>query len=171
VAVATGPGSFTGLRIGVTTAKAFAYACGCQAIGVDTMSAVAEQVPAAFARFSVVVDAQRGELFVADFERTAEGELRGRESTRVVDAARWLGELEPGRVVSGPGLAKWAARAKPDTVLVEAALWSPVAATIGRIGARDFAGGRRASVFELVPEYVRRTAAEEQWEKKAGEGG
>jgi tRNA threonylcarbamoyladenosine biosynthesis protein TsaB len=171
VAVATGPGSFTGLRIGVTTAKTFAYACGCPAIGVDTMSAIAQRVPAQFARFSVVVDAQRGELFVADFERTAEGELRGRESTRLVDAVQWLGELEPGRVVSGPGLAKWASRAKSDTVLVEAALWSPTAATVALIGARDFAGGRRSSAFELVPEYVRRTAAEEQWEKKAGEGG
>src|SRR4051812_32591466 len=37
VAVASGPGSFTGLRIGITTAKAFAYAVGCQVVGVNSL--------------------------------------------------------------------------------------------------------------------------------------
>ena len=66
VAVATGPGSFTGLRIGVTTAKVFAYAAGCQVIGVSTMSAIASRVPQHVTYFSVILDAHRNELFVAD---------------------------------------------------------------------------------------------------------
>ncbi|MEX0978795.1 MAG: tRNA (adenosine(37)-N6)-threonylcarbamoyltransferase complex dimerization subunit type 1 TsaB, partial [Pirellulales bacterium] len=69
VAVASGPGSFTGLRIGVTTAKVFAYATNCQVIGVGTMIAIASRVPAEVSHFSVLLDARRGELFVADFFR------------------------------------------------------------------------------------------------------
>src|SRR5262245_50788842 len=47
VAVAVGPGSFTGLRIGVTTAKAFAYAVGAQVIGINTLAVLAHQSPPA----------------------------------------------------------------------------------------------------------------------------
>jgi tRNA threonylcarbamoyl adenosine modification protein YeaZ len=97
VAVATGPGSFTGLRIGVATAKVLAYAVGCPILDVDTMSAIAWRVPRDVERFSVVVDAQRGELFVADFERTADGRLSGGDTTRIVDAAQWIAALEGGR--------------------------------------------------------------------------
>lgn len=169
VAVATGPGSFTGLRIGVTTAKAFAYAAGCQVLGVDTMSAVAWRVPGDVERFSVVVDAQRGELFVADFTRAADGGALGHDTTRVVKAETWIAALEPGRIVTGPALAKWASRLKGDTVPLDAELWAPTASAVGHIAAHDFAAGRRASPFELVPQYVRRAAAEEKRLEKTGE--
>ena len=45
MAVAVGPGSFTGLRIGVTTAKTLAYAVGAEVIGVNTLAVIAEQAP------------------------------------------------------------------------------------------------------------------------------
>ena len=48
VAVTIGPGSFTGLRIGVTTAKTFAYAVKCQAMGIDTLEGVAPRVGYSF---------------------------------------------------------------------------------------------------------------------------
>ncbi len=46
VAVTTGPGSFTGLRVGLTTAKSFAYAVGAQVLGINTLEVLAEQAPA-----------------------------------------------------------------------------------------------------------------------------
>src|SRR5690606_1576544 len=90
VAVATGPGSFTGLRIGVATAKTFAYAVGCQVKGVGTMPVLAAQVPQKHRRFSVVIDAQRDELFAADFERDAAGAVIRQSEPRIVKAADWL---------------------------------------------------------------------------------
>jgi tRNA threonylcarbamoyladenosine biosynthesis protein TsaB len=170
VAAATGPGSFTGLRIGVTTVKVFAFASGCQVLGVDTMSAIAWRVPGEIERFSVVVDAQRGELFVADFVRGADGGLAGAETTRVVDALGWLAELPPGSIVSGPGLAPWSSRLKGDTVPLDATLWNPTAAAVGHVAVRDFAAGRRTSAFELVPRYVRRAAAEEKRSQSTSQG-
>jgi tRNA threonylcarbamoyladenosine biosynthesis protein TsaB len=167
VAVANGPGSFTGLRIGVTTAKAFAYAVGCEVLGVDTMAAIAWRVGRKADAFSVIVDAQRGELFVADFTRSADGLPVVQGPTRVVDAKSWIDALAPGRIVTGPGLARWSARLKPDTVMLDKALWNPTAASVGQVALRDYGAGRRETVFDLVPQYLRRTAAEEQWEKKA----
>src|SRR5687768_12135976 len=45
VAVTIGPGSFTGLRVGVTAAKTLAYAVGCEVMGVDTLEVIAAQAP------------------------------------------------------------------------------------------------------------------------------
>jgi len=167
VAVASGPGSFTGLRIGVTTAKVFAYAVGCPAVGVNTLAAIAAQVPEEVCRVSAILDAQRGELFVADFVRATSGELRGEETTRVVEAERWLAELAPGTVVTGPGLARWKSRVvERGGVPLEEALWRPVASAVGRVGVGAFAAGKSTNVLALAPQYFRRTAAEEQWERK-----
>jgi tRNA threonylcarbamoyladenosine biosynthesis protein TsaB len=181
VAVATGPGSFTGLRIGVTTAKCFAYAAGCQVIGVHTLLAVASRVLRDVPRFTVVLDAQRGELFVADFSRGEVDKLSGHEATRIVRVQDWLATLVPNMVVTGPGLAKIGARspdeirgalpdnALPDNVvMLDPATTAPTAAAVGRLGYQLFAAGQRDSVFDLVPRYFRRTAAEEQWDRKQG---
>ena len=59
IAVATGPGSFTGLRIGVTTAKVLAYAVGADVIGVDALEVVATQTPDDIEHVHVVVGAER----------------------------------------------------------------------------------------------------------------
>lgn len=165
VAVTTGPGSFTGLRIGVTTAKVFAYAMDCPLIGVNTMRAIASRVGEDVPRFSVVVDAQRSELFVADFSWDG-GQLAGEETTRLVEAERWMAELSPHSVVSGPGLARWSKGLDQRVKLVDAALWAPAASAVGRVGWQAFVAGQRAGVLDLVPQYFRRTAAEEQWDRK-----
>src|SRR5438876_1121982 len=67
VAVAVGPGSFTGLRIGVTTAKVFAYLTRAEVVGVNTLEVIAAQAPADIGRLSVVLGAERQQLFASDF--------------------------------------------------------------------------------------------------------
>ena len=66
IAVGLGPGTFTGLRIGVATARALAQASGAPLAGVSSLQALAEPIdaPAVLA----VLDARRGEAFVAGFE-------------------------------------------------------------------------------------------------------
>jgi tRNA threonylcarbamoyladenosine biosynthesis protein TsaB len=166
VSVASGPGSFTGLRIGLTTAKTFAYAVGCQVIGVPTLLAIASQVPADVRRFCAVLDAGRGELFAAQFARQASGELIGQQGTRVVTCQQWLEELTPGTVVTGPGLAKIVLQLPGEVTALDPTLWAPTAATIGRVGWQLFSSGQRTDLFALVPEYFRRTAAEDAWDRK-----
>ena len=69
VAVGLGPGGFTGLRIGVATARALAQASGAQLAGVSTLRALAAGAqPAAGQNVLAVVDARRGEVFLAGFE-------------------------------------------------------------------------------------------------------
>jgi len=170
VAVASGPGSFTGLRIGVTTAKTFAYAVGCQVVGVHTLLAIGARVPGEYAAFQVVLDAQRRELFVADITRDARGELSGGETTRVVGQEEFIASLAAGAVVTGPGLRAGGLNLEQQFVagvtVVDAEYWAPTAAAVGTLGVRQHAQGLTISPFELVPSYLRRTAAEEQWERR-----
>jgi tRNA threonylcarbamoyladenosine biosynthesis protein TsaB len=168
VAVATGPGSFTGLRVGVTTAKVFAYATQSHVIGVNTLEVIAARVPVEVRRFAVVLDAQRRQVFAASFVRDDDGKLTCEESTRLVDDDAWIAGVAAGMTVTGPGLEKLAARLPAGVQMIEPAKWSPTAAAVGQVANRSFLAGHRDKVFDLVPHYFRRTAAEEQWDGRQG---
>src|SRR5436190_605976 len=75
VAVAIGPGSFTGLRVGVATAKTFAYVAGCKIIGVDTLEAIAWRTSVEHREFYTILDAHRKQVFAARFSRAESGDL------------------------------------------------------------------------------------------------
>src|SRR4051794_6344313 len=73
VVVGRGPGSYTGLRVGLATAKALAYATGCQLRAVDTFAAIAEQAPAEARVVWVVADALQNQVYIQRFDRTKTG--------------------------------------------------------------------------------------------------
>ena len=85
VAVSVGPGSFTGLRVGVTAAKVFAYAVGAEVLGVDTLEAIAAASPDDVAEVSAVIDAQR-----ASWPRDALPGGRTAGSNRLVPNGWWM---------------------------------------------------------------------------------
>ena len=103
VAVVVGPGSFTGLRIGVTTAKTLAYALGAAVVGVNTLDVLAAQAPADNRPLWAVLDAQRQELFAATFAGSAPRQTNTPDRTQIVPATEaWLAESAPGESVTGP---------------------------------------------------------------------
>ena len=164
VAVTIGPGSFTGLRIGVTTAKTLAYAVGADVIGVNTLTAIAEQTD----RRPVwaVVDAQRKQLFAALF--AGREDAAAHERTQIVDNGAWLDGLTASVSVTGPGLAKLVDLIPTGTPVVDQQLWHPQAATIGRLGWSYYQAGRRDDLWRLLPAYGRQSAAEEKKQRGSG---
>lgn len=167
MAVTSGPGSFTSLRIGVTTAKAFAYAAGCRILGVDTLEVIAERLRPDITRVRVVMDAQRQQVFAGTFARTSAGSWDWEAPLAIEDDDVWLAGLAAGDVVSGPVLKKLGPRLPSGVTAVEPELWSPTAAATGLVAWRHYQLGKRDDVFSLVPLYFRRTAAEEQYDKRA----
>jgi tRNA threonylcarbamoyladenosine biosynthesis protein TsaB len=173
VAVASGPGSFTGLRVGITTAKALAYGWGTKLLGVGTLDAIAAQAPASDlaggADLQAVIDAQRKELFVGGFRFFAGRWQRvGADSIVAIDA--WLGSLTPGSIVTGPAMKKLLDRVRADVSVVEEAAWQPGAATVGKLAWEAHLAGAVDELWTLAPEYLRASYAEERTHHRGAEG-
>jgi tRNA threonylcarbamoyladenosine biosynthesis protein TsaB len=159
LATTTGPGSFTGLRISVTIAKALAYATGAAVIGLNTLEVIAHQGATVDGKLAVLIDAQRGEFFSATFRVTG-GQVVPEEPTRIVDRKTWLDERRHGETVCGTGLAR-IAEDIPHLRVVNRELWQPRASTVGRLAWTAFQSGRRDDPWTLTPNYFRLSAAEE----------
>lgn len=166
LAVAVGPGSFTGLRVGVTTAKAFAYSVGASVFGVETLDVIASAVPAEVERLSVAIDAQRGQVAAQEFRRHCQEGLRPLGPWQLVDLPGWLSGLEPGICVASPMLRKVADRVPSHVRCLPSEHWSASASGVARLAARRYRAGERQEIWSLTPIYCRRSAAEEKLEAK-----
>jgi tRNA threonylcarbamoyladenosine biosynthesis protein TsaB len=168
VAVAVGPGSFTGLRVGVTTAKLLAYAAGAEVLGVDTLEVIANRAPAEVMAVSAAVDAQREQVVVGEFRRAASGVLIPTGPEELLGVDTWLDRVAAGTWITGPALRKWAQRV-PEPLhsrTLDPTYWSATAAAVGLLAIRQYSAGRRDDLWKLLPRYSRRAAAEEKWEVK-----
>jgi tRNA threonylcarbamoyladenosine biosynthesis protein TsaB len=162
IAVTNGPGSFTGLRLGVTTAKVFAYAASAEIIAVNTLAVIASQAPQSPAPVWAVLDAQRQEVFAARFTIADDNRLHTNVPTQIVSQDRWLAELLPGDRVTGPALKRLAGRLPSSVASAPTELWQPTAAAVGHLAWQTFRDGHRDDVWMLAPAYYRPSAAEEK---------
>ncbi|TWU20845.1 tRNA (adenosine(37)-N6)-threonylcarbamoyltransferase complex dimerization subunit type 1 TsaB [Bythopirellula polymerisocia] len=159
VCVTTGPGSFTGLRIGITAAKALAYAVGAKLVGVHSLAALAAGVPQPSGNLWTILDAQRQELFVASFEEKA---ITQYPETRILSTNDWLAVLKPGDSVVGPPLDHLCGKLPSGVDAVDENLWQPQARIVGQLGYEFFCRGHTVDPMQLVPNYFRKSAAEEK---------
>lgn len=163
IGVTIGPGSFTGLRVGVTAAKTLAYALGAKTVGLDTLDVLAAQTAAGSAgtRLHAILDAQRQELFTATF--TWQGDRWRRSGpTEIVPAARWLDRLRPGDVVTGPATGRIAAKLPAAAIVAAESEREPRAATVAHLALTAYQQGRLDDFWKLTPAYYRPSAAEEK---------
>jgi tRNA threonylcarbamoyladenosine biosynthesis protein TsaB len=164
VLVGRGPGSYTGLRVGVMSAKALAYATGCALLAINAFDAVALQAPPEADTLDAIADAQKEKIYLQKFTRPNPGQpLKAAAPLGIVGVSDWLADLAEGAWVSGPGLARHAARLPASARAVETAQRDPQAISILQIGLKRYDGGERDDPFALEPLYLRPSSAEEQW--------
>jgi len=165
LAVSIGPGSFTGLRVGIVCAKTFAYATGCSLVGVDTFLALAAAQPEAD-HVWVIEDALRGDICAGEY-CCREGQWTTLRPPRLLSLEAWQQQIAPGTAVTGPGLRQFA-DALGRFQLVDSRYWLPSAREIALRGEVMWQQGEKADPWTLEPFYMRRSAAEEKADAAIG---
>jgi len=162
VAVSLGAGSFTGLRIGLATAKAVAYAWNLKIIGVPTLQALAYNFPSA--KVLPLIDAQKNRAYCQLFEKNVP--LSDLEVKPIAEAVTDAGQLDGEIFLCGDVLHKIKVPLPPNVKLAPPNLQLPRASSVALCGADLIAAGKVDNVMNLEPLYIRRSEAEELWEKR-----
>ncbi|MBE6425459.1 MAG: tRNA (adenosine(37)-N6)-threonylcarbamoyltransferase complex dimerization subunit type 1 TsaB [Thermoguttaceae bacterium] len=162
VAIAQGPGSFTGLRVGIAFAKIFAYAVGADVIALNTLELLAQAAPRSVSNLSAALDAQRNQVICQRFTRDENGMWTPQNAMELLDLEDWAGSAPEGVFLTGPVL-KQKAKYLPDglTTLPEEC-WQISSSVIGKTAFRLYEDGRRDDIWNLLPIYSRPAAAEER---------
>jgi tRNA threonylcarbamoyladenosine biosynthesis protein TsaB len=165
VIVSKGPGSYTGLRVGIMSAKAFAYATGCSLVAVETFAAIASQAPPEVSQVDVIADAQQQKIYVQQFKRvvtTGQAEWEPVCPLSIVPLNRWITQVDRAGMVTGPGLHAYANDVSDCVSTLDPALWDPQAESLHKVGLARFDKGQRDSIWSIEPLYLRPSSAEEK---------
>jgi tRNA threonylcarbamoyladenosine biosynthesis protein TsaB len=170
VYVCVGPGSFTGLRVGVTVARTLAQGIeGLKLVAVPTVEAVAENFgPNDAAHVAVVLDAKYGQVYAALFRPSPDGPVEVL-APRLAAPEGFLAECPRPVVLAGEGLAYHRLEGT-DVSLAPENLGLPSSETVWRAGRRRAEAGKFIPLNHLLPIYLRKPEAVRLWESRQGRG-
>jgi len=161
--VTIGPGSFTGLRVGLATVKGLAMATGKPLAGVSTLETLAMQAPYASLPVCALLDARKKEVYAGSFQ-WQRGGLRPLDEERVLPPERLLAGLHEETLFVGDGAEAY------RTLIVRqlgmrahflpAAYAPPRAAHAALLALRAFAAGEALPAAQVNPRYLRPSEAE-----------
>lgn len=152
--VSTGPGNFTGLRIGLATAKALAWSLGCPLVPVPTTEVLAAQVPCQPHPVGVLMDAKRNEVFWGLY-RCSEDRPRMLAETVRLPVSELTPHLVPPLVLTGPVLSSLQDLSRPGISLAPPEVRYPRATTVARLARQRLEAGLTTPPQQLVPTYLR----------------
>jgi tRNA threonylcarbamoyladenosine biosynthesis protein TsaB len=167
--VVNGPGSFTGLRIGISTVKGLAVTHNIPCIGVSTLEALAmNMIMTEGATVCSLMDARRGEFYNGIF-RVEKNQLIRISEDRAIPGSKIAEELTSFEKVYllGDGALKFAGQfARFSDCLVDETLRFQSGKSVARLGLSLLRGSEAISCKELSPKYLRLPQAEREWNEK-----
>ncbi len=166
--ISIGPGSFTGLRIGVTIVKTLAFVTGAAVIPVQTVDVLAENAPTDARELIIVLDAKRGQIFTSRLVRDAAGwrQVEPPHLDRLVDILARAGRPV---YLLGDGIPyhRDSFTESPEVVLTASDTWVGRAEVVAALGHQLALRGSTVDPMSLVPLYIRRPEAEEKMDGSA----
>jgi tRNA threonylcarbamoyladenosine biosynthesis protein TsaB len=151
-AVALGPGSFTGVRVGISTVQGLALGSGRPALGLGSLDALAAKMRGASATLVPMIDAYRDQVYAAVYD----AELRRQRPGQAVSPEAWLAGLPEGTAFLGDGAARYRQTilaSSRQAVFPDRSFF--LAATLGRLAAPRLAAGEGGDAATLRPLYLR----------------
>jgi len=163
VAVSVGPGSFTSIRVSVSTAKGLAYPGNKPVIPVSSLAGLANRFGGVKLPICTLLDARKGEVYAAVF-RSIDGEMSLISPERVIAPARLYDLIKEPTLFVGEGAVRYKPLLKESlpslAVFVPGSLNLLSAASVGEIALHKLKAGQTVEHGALVPNYIRRSEAE-----------
>jgi tRNA threonylcarbamoyladenosine biosynthesis protein TsaB len=169
-AISLGPGSFTGLRIGVSTVKGLAYAVQKPVVGVSTLDVLASQVSPTPYLICPVIDARKGEVYSAFYRYGKFNRLKRISEYQATKPEVLFGMLKERTIFLGDGVKTFGDDLRNSlkcfALFSPAALHIPHGSAVARLGVELLMLGKVLDLATFTPLYVRRSEAEIKWEEK-----
>lgn len=178
--ISIGPGSFTGLRISVTIAKAMHLANRLKIVPVDTLDVIAQNVPShgptqQIRRIATILDAKRNQFYIAAYKRLSNTTSEFPTWKKLIPdslmtASQFLDTFaDPADRIHllGDGLLYHKDKFEsPGAQVLDEKYWGPQAAKVHALGYQLARAGEFADPLKLIPKYIRRPEAEVKWQKR-----
>lgn len=161
IAISLGPGSFTGLRIGMATAKGLALGLDIPLLGVPTLDALARNVPFAAYQICTVLDARKKEIYYSLYRCSP---LQRQVPYQVVSPEKLVSQIDEKTIFLGDALSAYGGLISEN--LGDLALFAPYAqrfpraATVAEMGLAKLKAGEHLDVAFVEPIYIRESDAE-----------
>jgi tRNA threonylcarbamoyladenosine biosynthesis protein TsaB len=165
--VSAGPGSFTGLRIGITLAKTLAFATGARIVAVPSVRVLALNAPQDATELIIVLDAKREQIFTSRLRRSGNDWVE-QEPAHLDDLRSMLGRAGRPVHLLGEGIPYhhgFIPQGDRGIIITPPESWRPSASAAAREGVRLAAADAFIDPDRLQPVYLRIPEAAEKWEQ------